>query len=50
MSKSSDPHAWLDPIIEQQAKHYGLTVEQKASLFDGAAKYDESMLESGDDR
>lgn len=50
MTTEADLHAWLDPIIERQARHYGLTVEQKAALFDGAAEYDETMLQNGDDR
>ena len=32
---------WLDKIIEEQAAHYGLTVEQHARLMNGAAKYQE---------
>lgn len=32
---------WLDKIIQEQADHYGLTVEQHAELMDAAARYDE---------
>jgi hypothetical protein len=32
---------WLDPIIAQQAAHYGKTVEQFTELMDGAATHQE---------
>lgn len=41
-----DKH-WLDPHIRQQAAHYGLTVEQKARLFGGAADYEE-LIQAGE--
>jgi hypothetical protein len=34
---------WLDPIIREQAAHYGLTPEQHAHLMDGAAKTQERI-------
>lgn len=43
---AGDKH-WLDPYIRQQAAHYGMTVEQKAVLFGGAADFDE-LLEIGE--
>lgn len=41
--EKSESH-WLDKHIQEQAGHYGLTVEQKAKLFDGAADFDEMIL------
>lgn len=32
---------WLDKIIEEQAAHYGLTVEQHTRLKSGATVYQE---------
>lgn len=40
------PHDWLDKHIQAQAQHYGMTVEQKACLFDEAAEYGE-LIEQG---
>lgn len=41
-----DPEAhWLDRHIAEQAAYYGITVEQKKVLFDGAAQFDEMILE-----
>ena len=35
---------WHNKHIEEQAAHYGLTVEQKAKLFNGAGEYDELII------
>ena len=37
---------WLDKIVEEQAAHYGLTVEQHARLVRGAGQYQE-LIEKG---
>lgn len=34
---------WLDPIIEQQAQHYGLSREKFTSLMSGAASVQEQI-------
>jgi DNA-nicking Smr family endonuclease len=34
---------WLDPIIRQQAAHYGLTVDQHAKLMSGASATQEAI-------
>lgn len=39
--KSSGDANWLDQYIEAEAAHYGLSVSQKAWLFDGAAQFTE---------
>lgn len=31
--------SWLDPIVRQQAAHYGLSVEKHAALVSNAATY-----------
>jgi hypothetical protein len=41
-----EPPHWLDRHIAEQAKHYGMSVRQKAKLFDGAAEYVE-LIEYG---
>lgn len=41
METKPEFRCWLDPIIEQQAAHYGLTVEQHKALMDGAATHQE---------
>jgi len=38
-----DDYAWLDAIIEQQAKHYGLTPAQHAALMRDAATEQERI-------
>lgn len=38
---------WLDPIIRQQAAHYGKTVEEFAGVMDEAAKTQE-QIEAGE--
>lgn len=34
---------WLDPIIRQQAAHYGKTVEEFTDMVDGAARTQEKI-------
>jgi len=41
---------WLDKIIEEQAAHYGLTVEQHARLMGDAAEYQEEIEAKGEDQ
>ena len=36
---------WLDKHIAEQAAAYGLTPAQKADLFNGAAEYDQKILQ-----
>lgn len=38
---------WLDKYIVEQADHYGMTVEAKARLFNGAAECAE-LIETGE--
>ncbi|WP_176125793.1 hypothetical protein [Paraburkholderia youngii] len=40
---------WLDPIIAQQAAHYGLSVPQFERLMNSAATVQEEIEASGDD-
>lgn len=47
MNQPEEFHCWLDPIIEQQAVHYGLTPEKHAALMRGAAEYQE-QIEKGE--
>ena len=42
---SDDFKCWLDPIIDEQAKQYGLTREKFANLMSGAASYQERIDE-----
>ena len=35
---------WLDKYINEQAKYYGLTIDQYAKLMNGAAIYDDLIL------
>ena len=37
---------WLDRIIEEQAKHYGVTPAKQKVLISGAAEYQE-LIEQG---
>lgn len=41
----SDFKCWLDPIIDQQAKHYGLSRQQFTHLMGAAATYQERIDE-----
>lgn len=38
-------YSWLDEIIEEQAAHYGLSVQQHAVLMNEAAQHQE-LIES----
>jgi hypothetical protein len=38
---------WLDQHIKEQAEFYGLTPQQKAKLFEGAAEYGE-LIQNGE--
>jgi hypothetical protein len=42
MSTSGESH-WLDKYIVEQAKSYGMTVEQHADLMSGAATMQEEL-------
>ena len=42
---TQDFKCWLDPIIDQQAKHYGLTREKFTGLMTGAALYQQQIDE-----
>lgn len=42
---SDDFNCWLDPIIDEQAKQYGLTREKFTNLMSGAASYQERIDE-----
>ena len=42
---TQDFKCWLDPIIDQQAKHYGLTREKFTGLMTDAASYQERIDE-----
>lgn len=46
MSSPEAPHDWLDKHILDQANHWGCSPADKASLFAGAAEYDE-MITAG---
>lgn len=40
-----DSKCWLDPIIDQQAKHYGLSRQQFTHLMSSAAAYQKQIVE-----
>lgn len=42
-------HCWLDKIIREQAKHYGLSVPQLSSLMSDAAKCQEILENQNED-
>ncbi|MFP3645168.1 hypothetical protein [Paraburkholderia sp. SIMBA_054] len=46
---NDDYHCWLDPIIEEQAKHYGLTTQQFSQLMNDAATEQERIEREGED-
>lgn len=45
---ANDFPCWLDPIIEEQAKYYGMSVEKHGKLIRDVATYLEDHNESED--
>lgn len=47
MNQPDEFHCWLDPIIEQQAAHYGMTPKKHAELMNHVAECQE-QIEKGE--